>query len=115
MDQVAAIEPEVKSLAVQVTEIRDGIAANRQTLEAVTGTDFDAAIDLSVKKAFDDRLDGALEELIERKYVTTAPTTGSDGFDQQITSNAAPFLTKQEGDDATARAVARALKKGGKG
>jgi hypothetical protein len=82
-------------------------------LRAVTGTDFDSAIDLSVKRSFDDRLDGALEALIERKYVLLAPTTGTDGINPKIDSDAKPFLAKQVGDNATAKAVNRALKKGG--
>ena len=58
------------------------------------------------------QLEGAMEGLIARKYVVTAPTTGTDGYDQKVDSSAKPFLAQQEGDDATARAVSRALKKG---
>ena len=56
-----------------------------------------------------------MEELIARKYVTTAPTTGLDGYDPKRDDSAKPFLTEQVGDDATARAVNRALKKGRRG
>ena len=58
LDQLGEMEPRVQQLAVQQTEINNAIAANRQTLRAVTGTDFDSPIDLLVKRAFDDRLDG---------------------------------------------------------
>ena len=114
LDQLGEMEPRVQQLAVQQTEISNAIAANRDTLRAVTGTDFDSAIDLAVKRSFDDRLKGAMEGLIARKYVVTAPTTGTDGYDPKIDSDAKPFLAKQEGDNATERAVNRALKKGGK-
>lgn len=95
LDQLADAESRQAKLAVQLTENSDGIAANRDTLRAVTGTDFDSAIDLSVKKAFDARLDGALEELIERRYVLLAPTTGTDGYDPKIDSSAKPFLVSK--------------------
>ena len=65
-----------------------------------------------MKRSFDNQLEGAMEGLIERKYVTTAPTTGTDGINPKIDSTAKPFLAKQEVDDPTARAVSRALKKG---
>jgi hypothetical protein len=112
LDQLAAAESRQSKLEVQQTENSDGIAANRDTLRAVTGTDFDSAIDLAVKRSFDDRLDGAMEGLIERKYVLLGPTTGSDGIDQKRDDSAKPFLAEQVGDDATERAVSRALKKG---
>ena len=60
------------------------------------------------------QLEGAMEGLIERKYVTTAPTTGTDGYEPKIDSSAKPFLAPQVGENATERAVNRALKKGGK-
>ncbi len=113
LDQLAGAESRQSKLEVQQTENSDGIAANRDTLRAVTGTDFDSAIDLAVKRSFDDRLDGAMEALIERKYVLLGPTTGSDGIDQKRDDSAKPFLAEQVGDNATERAVNRALKEGG--
>ena len=95
IDELSKAEQQQQKLAVQLTENSDGIARNADTLRAVTGTDFDSAIDLSVKKAFDARLDGALEELIERRYVLLAPTTGTDGYDPKIDSSAKPFLARK--------------------
>ena len=60
------------------------------------------------------QLEGAMGGLIERKYVTTAPTRSTDGYDPKIDSSAKPFLVPQVGDNAIERAVNRALKKGGK-
>ena len=57
---------------------------------------------------------GRWKGLIERKYVTTALIMGTDGYDPKIDSSAKPFLAPQVGDNATERAVNRALKKGGK-
>ena len=115
LDQLAGAESRQAKLEVQQTENSNAIAANRDTLRAVTGTDFASEIDVAVKRSFDDRLDGALEALIERKYVLLAQTTGTDGINPKIDSDAKPFLAQQVGDDPTARAVNRALKKGGKG
>ncbi|MDC3056649.1 hypothetical protein OA093_00640 [bacterium] len=115
LDQLAGAVSRQAKLEVQQTENSNAIAANRDTLRAVTGTDFASEIDMAVKRSFDDRLDGALEALIERKYVLLAQTTGTDGINPKIDSDAKPFLAQQVGDDPTARAVNRALKKGGKG
>ena len=112
LDQLSEMEPRVQQLAVQQTENANAIAANRQTLKAVTGVDLQSEIDLAVKRSFDDRLEGAMEALIERKYVTTAPTTGTDGYDPKPDDSAKPFLAEQQGDNATERAVNRALRKG---
>ena len=112
LDQLASIEGRLSKTEVSQTEIDDGIRRNRTTLETFTGYDLESAIDSSVKRSFDNQLEGAMEGLIERKYVTTAPLTGLDGYDPKVDSSAKPFLAKQEGDDPTARAVSRALKKG---
>ena len=64
LTQLADAESRQAKLDVQQTENSNAIAANRQTLRAVTGTDFASEIDLAVKRSFDDRLDGALEALI---------------------------------------------------
>ena len=112
LTQLTAAESRQATLAVQQIENSDAIAANRATLRAVTGTDFASEIDLAVKRSFDDRLDGALEALIERRYVLLGPTTGTDGVDQKIDSIAKPFLAQQMGDNATERAVNRALNGG---
>jgi hypothetical protein len=113
IDELSNAERRQQKLAVQQTEISDGVTANRQTLRAVTGTDFASEIDLAVKAAFDDRLEPAMTELVERRYVLLAQTTGTDGYDPKIDSSAKPFLAEQQGDDATERAVARALKTAG--
>ena len=112
VSKLASMEGRIAKAEVSQIEIDNGIKANRDTLRAVTGDDLKSVVDLTVKDAFDDRLDGAMEELIARKYVTTAPTTGLDGYDPKRDDSAKPFLTEQVGDDATARAVNRALKKG---
>ena len=65
-----------------------------------------------MKRSFDNQLEGAMEQLIARKYVTTAATVGSDGYDDKRDDSAKPFLAEQQGDNATERAVNRALKKG---
>ena len=109
---VAEFHPE---LAVQQTENANGIKVNRDTLRAATGDDLKSVVDMNVKQAFDDRLDGAMEELIQRKYVLLAGTNGTDGYDPKRDDSAKPFLAEQVGDDATARAVNRALKKGRRG
>ena len=113
LNQLADAESRQAKLAVQQTENSNAIAANRDTLRAVTGTDFDSAIDMAVKRSFDDRLEGAMEALIERRYVLVGPTTGSDGYDDKRDDSAKPFLAEQQGDDPTQRAVNRALKTGG--
>ena len=115
VSQLASMEGRVAQTEVKQTEIDNGIKANRDTLRAVTGDDLKSVVDLTVKDAFDNRLEPAMEDLIARKYVTTAPTTGLDGYDPKRDDSAKPFLTEQVGDDATARAVNRALKKGGRG
>ena len=114
LNQLADAESRQAKLDVQQTENSNAIAANRDTLRAVTGTDFASEIDLAVKRSFDDRLEGAMEALIERKYVLLGPTTGTDGINPKIDSDAKPFLAQQVGDNATERAVNRALRKGGK-
>ena len=111
VDQVAAIEGRVATAEVNQTEIDNGIKVNRDTLRAATGDDLKSVVDMNVKQAFDDRLEPAMEGLIARKYVTTAPTVGTDGYDPKRDDSAKPFLTEQVGDNATARAVNRALKK----
>ena len=113
-DQLAEVEPQVQKLAVQQVELNDGINANRQTLRAVTGTDFASEIDLSVKRSFDARLEPAMAELVERKYVLLAPTTGTDGYDDRPEDGTdRAFLTQQLSDDFTARAVDQAFRRGG--
>jgi hypothetical protein len=109
---IANSELRQQRLDVQQQENSDGIKSNRDTLRAFTGYDLEAAIDGKVSQSFDNQLQPAMEELIARKYVTTAPTTGLDGYDPKRDDSAKPFLTEQVGDDATARAVNRALKKG---
>ena len=104
----------MQQLAGQQVEISDGIASNRQTLRAVTGTDFASQIDLAVKASFDARLEPAMEELVAAKYVTTAPTTGTGGINAKLENGTdKAFLTRQLDDDTTARAVEQALRKGG--
>ena len=115
VSQLAAIEGRVATAEVNQTEIDNGIKVNRDTLRAATGDDLKSVVDMNVKQAFDDRLEPAMEDLIARRYVTTAPTTGLDGYDDKRDDSAKPFLAEQVGDDATARAVNRALKKGGRG
>lgn len=114
VDQVAAIEGRVAKAEVTQTEIDNGIKVNRDTLRAATGDDLKSVVDMNVKQAFDDRLEPAMEGLIARKYVTTAPTVGTDGYDPKRDDSAKPFLTEQVGDNATERAVNRALKKAGR-
>ena len=114
VSKLAPMEGRIAKAEVKQTEIDNGIKANRDTLRAVTGDDLKSVVDMGVKQAFDDRLEPAMEELIARKYVTTAPTSGLDGYDPKRDDSAKPFLTEQVGDDATARAVNRALKKGGR-
>ena len=112
VDQLASMEGRLSKAEVSQTEIDDGIRRNRTTLETFTGYDLESAIDSSVKRSFDNQLEGAMEQLIARKYVTTAPTVGSDGYDDKRDDSAKPFLAEQQGDNATERAVNRALKKG---
>ena len=52
-----------------------------------------------------------MEELVERKYVTTAPTTGTDGYDSKPEGYDKAFLAQQMGENAVEKAVNRALKK----
>ena len=105
----------MQQLAVQQVEISDGITRNRDTLNAFTGYDLDAAIDSRVKQSFDQRLEPAVEALVERRYVTTAPTTGTGGINAKLDNGTdKAFLTRQLDDDATARAVEQALRQGGK-
>ena len=115
-DKAATVEQRLAKAEVQQVEISDGITANRQTLRAVTGTDFASEIDLAVKASFDARLAPAVEGLIERKYTVTAPTTGTGGINAKLDNGTAKaFLTRQLSDDTTAaRAVEQALRRGGK-
>ena len=114
VDQLAGAESRQAQLAVQQTENADGIARNADTLKAFTGYDLETAINDSVKRSFANQLAPELESLIERRYVLLSGTTGSDGIQQESTINVRPFLARQEGDNATERAVNRALKRGGK-
>lgn len=109
-DKLAAGESRQQKLDVQQQENSNGIAANRDTLRAVTGVNFTSEIEMAVRRSFDDRLEPAMEELVERKYVTTAPTTGTDGYDPKPEGYDKAFLTQQMGDNATERAVNRALR-----
>ena len=114
-DKAATVEQRLAKAEVQQVELNDGITANRQTLRAVTGTDFASQIDLAVKQSFDARLEPAMEELVAAKYVTTAPTVGTGGINAKLDNGTdKAFLTRQLSDDATARAVEQALRKGGK-
>ena len=109
-DKLAAGESRQQKLDVQQQENSNGITANRDTLRAVTGVNFTSEIEMAVRRSFDDRLEPAMEELIARKYVTTAPTTGTDGYDPQRDNLTKPFLAEQVGDNPTERAVNRALR-----
>ena len=115
VSQLASIEGRVAKAEVNQTEIDNGIKVNRDTLLAATGDDLKSVVDMNVKQAFDDRLDSAMDDLIQRKYVLLAPTNGTDGYDPKRDDSAKPFLTEQVGDNATERAVNRALKKAGRG
>ena len=115
VSQLAAIEGRIAKAEVSQIEIDNGIKSNRDTLQAFTGYDLELAINGKVRESFDNQLEPEMEKLIARKYVTTAPTTGTDGYDPKRDDSAKPFLTEQVGDDATARAVNRALKKGRRG
>lgn len=114
VSQLAAIEGRVATAEVTQTEIDNGIKVNRDTLRAATGDDLKSVVDMNVKQAFDDRLDGAMDDLIQRKYVLLAPTNGTDGYDPKRDELTKPFLAEQVGDNATERAVKRALKKAGR-
>ena len=114
VNKLASMESRLAKAQVSQTEIDDGIRRNRTTLETFTGYDLESAIDSSVKRSFDNQLEGAMEGLIERKYVTTAPTTGTDGYDPKVDSSAKPFLAPQVVDNATDRAVKAALKRKGR-
>lgn len=114
VDQLAAAESKQAQLAVQQTEISDGITNNRDTLKAFTGYELDSTIDSRVKRSFDNQLEPAMEQLIARKYVVTGTTTGSDGYADKRDDSAKPFLAEQQGDNATERAVNRALKRKGR-
>ena len=94
-DRGARLEQRLSKAEVRQDELDGGITASRKVLQAVTGTDFNSAIDLAVKEAFDARLSGALEELIERRYVLVSPTTGTDGYDDKRDDLAKPFLGKK--------------------
>ncbi|ABB35467.1 hypothetical protein [Synechococcus sp. CC9605] len=96
VDQLALMESRLAKAQVSQKEIDDGIRRNRTTLETFTGYDLGSAIDSSVKRSFDDQLEPAMEGLIERKYVTTALTTGTDGYDPKVDSSAKPFLAEQQ-------------------
>ena len=115
VDQLASIEGRVATAEVTQTEIDNGIKVNLATLRAATGDDLKSVVDMNVKQAFDDRLDGAMDDLIQRKYVLLAGTNGTDGYDDKRDDLTKPFLAEQVGDNATERAVARALKKAGRG
>ena len=65
---------------------------------------------LAVKRSFDEWLEPSFEGLMHR-YGLLVPTSGTDGVDQQRDNSAKPFLAKQVGDNATSRAVDRALSK----
>ena len=114
VDQLASIEGRVATAEVNQTEIDNGIKVNRDTLRAATGDDLKSVVDMNVKQAFDDRLDGAMDDLIQRKYVLLSGTNGTDGYDPKRDDLTKPFLTAQVGDNATERAVNRALKKAGR-
>ena len=114
IDELSNAERRQQKLAVQQTEISDGVTANRQKLAAISGVDLQNEIDLAVKASFDARLEPAMEELVAAKYVVTAPTTGTGGINPKLENGSdKAFLAQQVGDDATERAVARALKKAG--
>jgi len=112
--QVASLEQNVAKAEVDQANIDNDIKRNKQTLSAVSGIDLQNEIDASVKKSFDAQLEPSMTELVQRKYVLLAPTSGTDGEqsrDDLTPPIAKPFLTEQVGDDATERAVGRALKR----
>lgn len=112
--QVAALEQNVAKAEVDQTDIDNDIKRNKQTLSAISGIDLQNEIDSSVRKSFDAQLEPSMTELVQRKYVLLAPTSGSDGEqprDDLTPPIAKPFLTEQVGDNATERAVNRALKR----
>ena len=111
VSQLASIEGRVAKAEVNQTEIDNGITANRDTLRAATGDDLKSVVDMNVKQAFDDRLDGAMDDLIQRKYVLLSGTNGTDGYNGKRNERDEAFLAQQVGDNATERAVNRALKK----
>ena len=111
LDELTAAERRQEKLRIQQEENSNGITANRDTLRAVTGVNFASEIDLAVRQSFDDRLEPAMEELVARKYVTTAPTTGTDGYDPKPEGYDEAFLAQQMGENAVEKAVNRALKK----
>ena len=112
-NNLADLQQRVERLKVQQQENTDGINFNRDTLRAFTGYDLEAAIDSKVNQSFDNRLEPAMSELVERKYVITAPTNGTDGYNPKIEEKGA-FLAINKPDDAIDRAVKTALKKGGR-
>ncbi|KZR80699.1 hypothetical protein [Synechococcus sp. MIT S9504] len=112
-DDVADLQQGVEQLKVQQQENTDGINSNRDTLRAFTGYDLEAAIDSKVNQSFDNRLEPAMDELVERKYVLTAPTNGTDGYNPKIEEKG-QFLAINEPDDAIDRAVKAGLKEGGR-
>ena len=114
VDQLASIEGRVAKAEVTQTEIDNGIKVNRDTLRAATGDDLKSVVDMTVKDAFDDRLDGAMDDLIQRKYVLLSGTNGTDGYNGKRNERDEAFLAQQVGDNATERAVNRALKKAGR-
>ena len=111
---IASAEGRQQRLDVQQQENSDGIKSNRDTLRAFTGYDLEAAIDGKVSQSFDNQLEPAMEDLIAHRYVTTAPTSGLDGYDPKRDDSAKPFLAdKPPLDGATERAVQAALKRKG--
>lgn len=114
VSQLSAIEGRVATAEVNQTEIDNGIKVNRDTLRAATGDDLKSVVDMNVKQAFDDRLDGAMDDLIQRKYVLLSGTNGTDGYNGKRNERDEAFLAQQVGDNATERAVNRALKKAGR-
>ena len=111
---IANSEGRQQRLDVQQQENSDGIKSNAATLRAFTGYDLEAAIDGKVSQSFDNQLQPAMEDLIARRYVTTAPTSGLDGYNPKRDDMAKPFLAdKPPLDGATDREVKAALKRKG--
>ena len=110
LDELTAAERRQERLRLQQTENSNGIEANRDTLRAVTGTDFASEIEIAVRRSYDDQLEPEMEKLVERKYVLLAPTSGSDGYDPKRDDLTKPFLAEEVGDNPTEHAVNRALR-----
>ena len=113
-DKLAADESREQRLDVRLQELEGKTDA---WTNPITRPEMVEVVKGVVTQEMGAQLEPLMDQLVARKYVTTAPTTGSDGYRQESNANSAPvpFLTKQPGEGAMERAVNRALKKGGKG